>query len=132
MARITLLPSSATKTLPEPSAAMLAGYMKSAALPAPMIPRELRAEYMAAVSGATGTTRNYAPLALLHAQAVRRSLACLLALARLEPEDPSEAPLVEARAAAASAAALAAALERSECALGLQQPADFAATAAST
>ena len=82
-------------------------------LPAPMIPRELRAEYMAAVSGATGTPRDYAPLALLHAQAVRRSLSCQLALARLQLE-------AEALPTAADAdAAIAEAFLRGDCALRL-------------
>jgi hypothetical protein len=101
--------------------------LQSAALPAPMIPREQRAEYMASVSGATGTTRNYAPLALLHAQAVRRSLACLLALSRLEPV---VAPLAAAPAPsteASAAAALAEALERSDCVLVPRPAANFAA-----
>ena len=81
--------------------------------PRPMIPRELRAEYMAAVSGATGTPRDYAPLALLHAQAVRRSLSCQLALARLQLE-------AEALPTAADAdAAIAEAFLRGDCALRL-------------
>ena len=100
--------------------------LQCAALPAPMIPRELRAEYMAAVSGATGTTRDYAPLALLHAQAVRRSLACQLALARLE----SKATAAESAAQPTTAGvytALAEALERSDCALHLEPGATTAA-----
>ena len=104
--------------------------LQRAALPAPMIPREQRAEYMASVSGATGTTRNYAPLALLHAQAVRRSLACLLALSRLEPV---VAPLAAAPAPStevSAAAALAEALERSECVL-VPRPAAILAAAES-
>jgi len=48
-------------------------------LPAPMIPRQRRSEYMAAVSSAT-MARDYAPLALMHAQAVRHSLSCLAEL----------------------------------------------------
>ena len=52
-------------------------------LPAPMFPREQRSEYMAAVSAATGS-RVYAPLAALHAAAVRRALACQLLLSGAE------------------------------------------------
>ena len=48
-------------------------------LPAPMIPRQRRSAYMAAVSSAT-MARDYAPLALMHAQAVHRSLSCLVEL----------------------------------------------------
>jgi len=48
-------------------------------LPAAMVHRDARAEYMGAVSGAT-VRREYAPLALIHAAAVRRSLACLVLL----------------------------------------------------
>jgi hypothetical protein len=57
--------------------------LQRAALPAAMVPRGLRAEYMEAVSGAT-VRRDYAPLAAIHAAAVRRSLACLLLLAEGE------------------------------------------------
>jgi hypothetical protein len=110
------------------TARTLAGLvLQRVGLPAPMIPRELRAEYMAAVSGATGTSRSYAPLALLHAQAVRRSLACQLALARMEPEAAAAAAAAAPPTDAGAAAALAAALERSDCALHLQQPASAAA-----
>ena len=77
--------------------------LQRAGLPAPMIPRELRAEYMAAVSGATGTPRDYAPLALLHAQAVRRSLSCQLALARLQLEAEALPTAADADAAIAEA-----------------------------
>ena len=87
--------------------------LQRAGLPAPMIPRELRAEYMAAVSGATGTPRDYAPLALLHAQAVRRSLSCQLALARLQPEAGALPTSADADAAIAEA------LLRGDCALRL-------------
>ena len=52
-------------------------------LPAPMFPRERREEYMDAVSSATGS-RAYAPLAALHAAAVRRALACQLLLGGAE------------------------------------------------
>jgi hypothetical protein len=56
-------------------------------LPPPMFVREQRDEYMAAVSAATGGGRAYAPLAALHAAAVRRSLACLILLS--DAPDPS-------------------------------------------
>ena len=80
-------------------------------LPAAMVPRSQRAEYMAAVSAATAR-RDYAPLAAMHAEAVRRSLACLVRLARLAPPEPATG------AAAASVAAVEAALARSDCELG--------------
>ena len=54
--------------------------LQRAGLPAPMFTREARAEYMAAVASAT-MDRNYAPLAALHAAAVRRALACQILLA---------------------------------------------------
>ena len=54
--------------------------LQRAGLPAPMFTREARTEYMAAVAAAT-MERNYAPLAQLHAEAVRRSLACQILLA---------------------------------------------------
>lgn len=54
--------------------------LQRAGLPAPMFTREARAEYMAAVSKAT-IQRNYAPLAEMHAVAVRRALACQILLA---------------------------------------------------
>ena len=54
--------------------------LQRAGLPAPMFTRRQRREYIAAVSSAT-IGRDYAPLALLHARAVLRSLACLLLLA---------------------------------------------------
>ena len=44
-----------------------------------MILRQHRSEYMDAVSAAT-IEMDYAPLALMHAQAVRRSLSCLAEL----------------------------------------------------
>jgi hypothetical protein len=53
--------------------------LQHSGLPAPMIPRQRRSEYMAAVSSAT-MARDYAPLALMHAQAVHRSLSCLAEL----------------------------------------------------
>ena len=53
--------------------------LQHSGLPAPMIPRQRRSEYMAAVSSAT-MARDYAPLALMHAQAVRHSLSCLAEL----------------------------------------------------
>ena len=96
-------------------ARMLAGLvLQRAGLPTPMLVREQRAEYMAAVASATGA-RNYAPLALLHAKAVRRSLACQLLLVR-EAAAPAASLAVEADTAAA--AVLAAILERSDSALG--------------
>jgi len=52
-------------------------------LPAPMFSREQRSEYMAAVSAATGGS-DYAPLAAMHAAAVRRALACQLLLSGAE------------------------------------------------
>ena len=54
--------------------------LQRAGLPAPMFTREARTEYMAAVSAAT-IDRHYAPLAALHAAAVRRALACQILLA---------------------------------------------------
>ena len=48
-------------------------------LPAPMIPRALRSDYMAAVSRAT-QHRDASVLAAMHAAAVRRSLGCLIQL----------------------------------------------------
>jgi Fic family protein len=54
--------------------------LQRAGLPAPMFTREARTEYMAAVAAAT-MEHNYAPLAQLHAEAVRRSLACQILLA---------------------------------------------------
>jgi hypothetical protein len=69
-------------------------------LPAPMVPRSARADYMAAVSSAT-IDRTYAPLAAIHAAAVRRSLGCL----------------VEIGGGAHNDEALAAALARADCAL---------------
>ena len=59
-------------------------------LPGPVFTRELRSEYMAAA--ATGTSREYAPLAVLHAAAVRRSLAaCQLVLSEAAVADPADA-----------------------------------------
>jgi hypothetical protein len=85
-------------------------------LPAAMVPRSLRAEYMAAVSAAT-VRRDYAPLAAIHAAAVRRSLTCLLRLARaaeaLPPLPPASAASVTVDAAAVNAA-----LHRGDCELG--------------
>jgi hypothetical protein len=72
------------------------------ALPAAMVPRAARKEYMAAVSAAT-IDRDYAPLAALHAAAVRRSFGCLVQLA--------------GGAGARADAAVAAALGRADCAL---------------
>jgi hypothetical protein len=54
--------------------------LQRAGLPAPMFTREARTEYMAAVAAAT-LDRHYAPLAALHAAAVRRALACQILLA---------------------------------------------------
>ena len=54
--------------------------MQRAGLPAPMFTREARTEYMAAVAAAT-MDRHYAPLAAMHAAAVRRALACQILLA---------------------------------------------------
>ena len=54
--------------------------LQRAGLPSPMFMREARAEYMAAVAAAT-MQRDYAPLAALHAAAVRRALACQILLA---------------------------------------------------
>ena len=76
-------------------------------LPAPMVPRSARATYMSAVSSATGAERNYAPLAEMLAEAVRRSLACLVKLA---------AP---ASGALAHAEHTAAALRRGDCTLSV-------------
>lgn len=53
--------------------------LQHGSLPAPMIMRQHRSEYMDAVSVAT-SERNYAPLALIHAQAVHRSLSCIAEL----------------------------------------------------
>ena len=53
--------------------------LQRAGLPAPMFTREARTEYMAAVSAAT-MDLDYAPLAALHAAAVRRALACQILL----------------------------------------------------
>ena len=83
------------------------------ALPGPMVPRSQRTEYMAAVSAAT-IDRDYAPLALIHAAAVRRSLGCLVVLARgtfagVHPD-----------------IAVAAALARADCALDAALPAAVA------
>jgi Fic family protein len=61
-------------------------------LPAAMIVRSLRHEYMEAVSSAT-IDCEYAPLALVHAVAVRRSLACLLILAAPRPLGVDDARL---------------------------------------
>ena len=72
-------------------------------LPAAMVPRFLRAEYMAAVSAAT-VRRDYAPLAAMHGAAVRRSLGCLVQLAGAD--------------GARDDGALGAALGRSDCLLG--------------
>ena len=65
--------------------------LQRAGLPAPMFTREARTEYMAAVAGAT-MDRNYAPLAALHAAAVRRALACQILLADGAPPT-SDGPL---------------------------------------
>ena len=54
--------------------------LQRAGLPAPMLTRRQQRQYVEALHSAT-IGRNYAPLALLHASAVRRSLACLLLLA---------------------------------------------------
>jgi hypothetical protein len=95
-------------------------------LPAAMVPRSLRAEYMAAVSAAT-VRRDYAPLAAIHAAAVRRSLACLVRLSRAAAEAPAPLPPASAAgvgadatvgAAAVDAAAVDAALQRGDCELG--------------
>ncbi len=53
--------------------------LQHGSLPAPLILRQHRSQYMDAVSAAT-IERDYAPLALLHAQAVHRSLSCLAEL----------------------------------------------------
>ena len=58
--------------------------MQRAGLPAPMFTREARTEYTAAVAAAT-MERNYAPLAAMHAAAVRRALACQILLADRAP-----------------------------------------------
>jgi len=77
-------------------------------LPAAMVPRSLRAEYMAALSAATAR-RDYAPLAAMHAESVRRSLACLV---RLSPPAPVTGT------AADSNTDIEATLARSDCELG--------------
>ena len=85
------------------TARTLAGLvLQNFGLPGPMFTREQRSEYMAAVSAATGTGREYAPLAALHAAAVRRSLACQIALSEAAVSDPADV----------------AALERGDCTLG--------------
>jgi hypothetical protein len=66
--------------------------LQRAGLPAPMFTREARAEYMAAVAAAT-MDRNYAPLAALHAAAVRRALACQIMLADGAPPTSNDGPL---------------------------------------
>ena len=68
-------------------------------LPAPMFSRDLRSEYMAAVSSAT-IDRNYTTLSEMHAAAVRRSLACIIVLAEadgavLRPVDAAVRGLVD-------------------------------------
>jgi len=75
--------------------------LQRSGLPAPMLVRHQRSPYMAAVSRAT-MARDYAPLALLHAQAVRRSLACLAQLALAAGEGSAESG-AGARLQAASA-----------------------------
>ena len=78
------------------SARTLAGLvLQRFGLPGPMFMRELRSEYMAAVSAATGTGREYAPLAVLHAAAVRRSLACQLVLSEAAVADPADAAALD-------------------------------------
>jgi len=78
------------------------------ALPAAMVPRAARGEYMAAVTAATSDRAEYAPLAAIHAAGVRRSLACLVLLAR-EGAQPG---------AGGDAESLEGALGRGDCALG--------------
>ena len=61
-------------------------------LPPPMFIRQARKEYMTAVSSAA-IRREYGPLSVLHARAIRRALEVRLCVARQEHEDAYEAIL---------------------------------------
>ena len=78
-------------------------------LPAPMIPRILRAEYMSAVSSATAD-KSYSQLATIFAAAVRRSLACQVQLSVGSMAVPEVSSVM-----GADGSSLASAISRSGC-----------------